>query len=188
MISRLSISGKLEKLKEYLQYLKGYQRHTIAEIKKNHTLQGAVLHYLQLSIECVIDIGEIIISEQRFRKPQEAREVLKILAEQNIIPKDFAEEFSKVASLRNILVHEYTAIDLVKVYQHLKNDLKDFDFYANVLLNFLKRNDSLLNFNRSSLLTVKIASRFTIHSISYIMLFYVNRFFQDFPISRSPRG
>lgn len=130
MIKYVNLNPKLEKLREYSSYLRSYQKHTIEELKKDHTLQGAVLHYLQLTIECVIDIGELLISELKLRKPEESREVIKILAENKIIPDDFAKRFAAVAGFRNILVHEYADVDLNRVYTHLQKDLQDFDFYA----------------------------------------------------------
>ncbi|UCD16044.1 MAG: DUF86 domain-containing protein [Candidatus Omnitrophota bacterium] len=138
MISRLNLNAKLEKLQEYVRYLKEYQKHPLKELQKDYTLTGAVLHYLQISIECVIDIGEVIISELKLRKPADGREVFKILAENEIIPSEFAERFAPVASFRNILVHEYAEIDLDKVYSHLQNDLKDFDFYVQCIAEFVK--------------------------------------------------
>lgn len=139
MISRWSVSGKMEKLREYAKYLKVYRTYPPEKIKKDHTLQGALLHYLQLSIKCTIDMGEIIISEGKFRKPQEAREVFSILAAHKILPADFAERFSNVTGFRNILVHEYAEVDLDKVYEYLQQDLKDFDFYAQCIAKFLNK-------------------------------------------------
>ena len=139
MIDYMIIGPKLEKLQEYVGYLKDYQKHSIKELKSDHTLQGAVLHYLQLAIECAVDTGEILISGLKLRKPQEAREIFKILAENGIIPDDFAEHFAPVASLRNILVHEYADIDLGKIHNHIQNNLKDFDFFARKIAQFLKK-------------------------------------------------
>jgi uncharacterized protein YutE (UPF0331/DUF86 family) len=132
------ITPKLEKLQEYVTYLKGYQGHRLEDIKKDHTLQGAILHYLQLAIECVLDIGEILISGLKLKKPEQAREVLIILAENDIIPKDFAKSFSPIAGLRNILVHEYVDVDMDKVYGYLKNKLVDFDLYARKIAQYIK--------------------------------------------------
>ncbi len=124
------ISLKLEKLQEYISYLKGYRAHCLDEVKNDHTLTGAMLHYLQLSIECVLDIGEMMISALRLRKPDQAREIFVILAEQGIIAKDFARDFSAVAGLRNILVHEYADIDIERIYHYIHDPLNDFDLYA----------------------------------------------------------
>ena len=138
MINYISFNPKLEKLQEYISYLKGYQKHSVEELEKDHTLQGAVLHYLQLAIECAIDIGELLISELKLRKPEESREVIKILAENGILQDDFAERFASVAGFRNILVHEYAKVDLDRVYNYLQNNLQDFDFYAKSITKYIK--------------------------------------------------
>ncbi|MDP2924638.1 MAG: DUF86 domain-containing protein [Candidatus Omnitrophota bacterium] len=138
MINAANFNSKLEKLQEYVGYLKDYRKRAIEELKRDHTFQGAVLRYLQLAIECVIDMGELLISELKLRKPAEVREVIKILAENKIIPDNFAKRFASVAGFRNILVHEYTDIDLNKVYNHLQNDLRDFDFYAKCIAQYIK--------------------------------------------------
>ncbi|MBU4343205.1 MAG: DUF86 domain-containing protein [Candidatus Omnitrophica bacterium] len=143
MINYVNFNPKLEKLQEYVSYLKDYQAHTLKELKKDHTLQGAVLHYLQLAIECAFDIGELLISELRLRKPEEAREVINILGENKIIPDDFAKRFAPVAGFRNILVHEYADVDLNKVYNHLQNDLQDFDFYAKCIAKYIKSRNKM---------------------------------------------
>lgn len=136
MITYVNLNPKLEKLREYVVYLRGYQKYTVAELEKDHTLQGAVLHYLQLAIECVIDTGEMIISELKLRKPEEAREVIKILAEHKIVTAQFAKRFSPAVGFRNILVHEYVDIDLKRVHHYLQHELGDFDFFARAIAKF----------------------------------------------------
>ncbi|MCL4474994.1 MAG: DUF86 domain-containing protein [Nitrospirae bacterium] len=133
------VSRKLESLREYVGYLKGYQSRTIEDMKKDPTLRGAVERYLHLSAECVIDVAEMMISELGLRKPEEYRESIDILGEAGIIPDEFAIEFSPVAGFRNILVHEYTKIDLTEVYRHLQKDLEDFERFAKYIVDYLKK-------------------------------------------------
>ncbi len=137
MINRVAINEKIEKLMEYVLLLKEYRKSTVTEIKEDMMLQGAVRCYMQLSIECVIDIGEILISGLRLPRPEEAREVIEILGKNKIIPAVFAKKFSFVAGFRNILVHEYAQVDIDRLYQHLKNDLHDFDFYIKHVVKFI---------------------------------------------------
>ena len=138
MIDKDAINKKIEKLKEYLVLLEGYRKSSLKELEEDLTLQGAVRCYLQLSIECVIDVGEIIISGLRLPQPEEARGVIEVLGKHKIIPISFAEHFAAVAGLRNILVHEYAKVDINKLYKHLKEDLQDFDFYAKRIAQYIK--------------------------------------------------
>ncbi|HDL21119.1 MAG TPA: DUF86 domain-containing protein [Nitrospirae bacterium] len=131
------VSNKLENLREYVGYLRGYRSCTIDELKRDHTLKGAVERYLQLSAECVIDIAEIMISELGLRKPEEYKESIDILGEAGVIPNDFAYYFSPLAGFRNILVHEYTKVDLSEVHRHLQKDLDDFEKFSRYIIDYL---------------------------------------------------
>lgn len=130
MIDYKNIAIRLDKLGEYIKYLKSYQKISLVQLKRDYTLQGAICRYFQLAVECVTDIGELLISSLALRKPKDAKEVIVILGENKIISSHFAKRFAPVAGFRNILVHEYLDIDFKKVHQHLKEDLKDFDLYA----------------------------------------------------------
>ena len=66
---REEIYSKLEDLKKYVQFLRSYQSHRKEELREDYTLRGAVERYLQLALECTLDIGEMIISKEGFRKP-----------------------------------------------------------------------------------------------------------------------
>jgi len=132
------VAKKLEQLREYVGYLKNYQKYSLDNLTKDHTLKGAVERYLHLSAECVIDIAEIIIAELRLRKPEEYREAIDILGEAGILPHEFAYRFAPIAGFRNILVHEYTKIDLAEVYRHLQQDLADFEKFAGYIIEYLQ--------------------------------------------------
>ena len=141
MIDYQNVSSRLERLKEYVTYLKSYQKKSLTKIKKDYTLQGAICRYFQLSVECVIDIAELLISSLGLRKPDTGFEAVEILGENKIIPLRFSKKFAPIVGFRNILVHDYLMIDLNKVYQHLKEDLKDLNLLAKLISNFLESKD-----------------------------------------------
>ncbi len=101
---KAEISRKLSDLKMYVGFLRQYQKKTLNDLKKDHTLRAAVERYMQLSLEIVIEIGEMIIAYKGFRKPARHREVIEILAENNVLPKPFAKKFASAMGFRNILV------------------------------------------------------------------------------------
>lgn len=139
MTFKEKVSNKLDRLTEYVGYLKSYRHYTVEDIKRDHTLRGAIERYLHLSAECVIDIAEMMISELGLRKPEEYKESIDILGEAGIIPDDFAYYFSPVAGFRNILVHEYAKIDLEEVHRHLQKDLSDFEKFSRYIADYLNR-------------------------------------------------
>lgn len=135
------ILNKLERLKEYVKILNSYRGHSVQEIKRDPTLKGAIERYLEVSLECCIDIGEMIISAKNLRKPETYKEVIEILGEESILSKEFALKFAEAIKFRNILVHMYTEIDVEKLYEILQNNIVDFDEFARYIAIYLEKGE-----------------------------------------------
>jgi uncharacterized protein YutE (UPF0331/DUF86 family) len=135
------ILNKLEKLQKYVRILNSYRKHSIKDIDEDFTLRGAIERYLQVSLECVLDIGEMVISKEGLRKPETYREVIEILGDEGILPEEFAEKFAEAAKFRNILVHMYAEVDVEMLYEILQNNLGDFDEFAKHIARYLQRKD-----------------------------------------------
>lgn len=133
------IVSKLDDLKKYAKLLKEYGSHAKAELKKDPMLRGAVERYMQLSIEIVIEAGEMIISSEGMRKPDTYRDVILILGEGGVLTKRFAAKLAPAAGFRNILIHRYGEVNLDELYAHMKGDLRDFDEFARQVSAYLNR-------------------------------------------------
>lgn len=92
---------------------------------------------MHLSIECLLDIGNHVIADHGYRKPETYSEILKILAEEDVISEKLFRELEGMASFRNVLVHDYLKLDLDMVYQVIKEKLKYFDELAGVYAGLL---------------------------------------------------
>ena|SRR5258708_7217122 len=137
MTDKASLRVRLEKLQQFQKLLKGYRKIPWRIFKDDLTIQGAAQHYFLLAIECCLDIGEIIIADQRFRHPTDNRDVFRILGEEKVLPKRFSERFMLAAGFRNLLVHGYTKIDLAKVYEHLQKNVDDLSEYARYVSGYI---------------------------------------------------
>ncbi len=93
---------------------------------------------LQILIEIVLDIANIIISSTDLEKPPTYRETILTLSQINILPKEFADEISKMAGFRNILVHDYAEVDEDIILELLKNKLDDFIQFIDYINKWLK--------------------------------------------------
>ncbi|MEO0190038.1 MAG: DUF86 domain-containing protein [candidate division WOR-3 bacterium] len=140
MFDKDRIFTRLDMLNEYLMILKECSREPFERLKSDKIFRGAVERYFQLAVECVIDIGEILISNLQLRKPEDARDVMDILGEKGIIPDEFAYRFGPITGFRNILVHNYVKIDLELVYKFLTENLEDFNQFARYISQYLLEN------------------------------------------------
>ena len=136
---KLEIEAKLRELKKYAQLLKGYQKHSKKRLETDMTIRGAVERYMQLAIEIVIEIGEMIIAKEGFKKPETYREVIEILGKNGVLQPAFAKKLAPAAGFRNILIHRYGKLDLNELYRHLQEDVNDFDTFIRQISRYLSK-------------------------------------------------
>lgn len=110
------IRARLERLRDYLKTLKTIQKYTIDQFKNDVFVRATAERYLHLSIECLLDIGNHIISDQGFRKPDTYAEIFEILVENKVISKKMFQGLEGMTAFRNVLVHDYLRIDADRVY------------------------------------------------------------------------
>lgn len=139
----MSAENKILRKLNFMQKCVGYLKSIDTDsnnLDMNYGLRSAVERNFQLAIESAIDIGEIIISEKGFERPEDYRSVFLILGKQGIIPMDFAEDFSVAAGFRNILVHIYEEVDSSLLDVFLNERLDDFDKFARHIATYISNN------------------------------------------------
>jgi uncharacterized protein YutE (UPF0331/DUF86 family) len=132
MVKKEIIAARLDKLREYLKTLKAVQKHDLQQFKSDPFVHGTAERYLHLSIECILDIGNHIIADRGYRKPDSYAEILEILSEEGVISGQLSKKMAGMAAFRNVLVHDYLKLDRDKVYQIIKEQVKNFEELAKV--------------------------------------------------------
>ncbi len=133
MVNRDVVLSRIDKLNEYMEFLKSVKDYSKEEYVNTPMVFGSTERFLHLAIECVLDIGNHIISDLRFRKPENNRDIFEILYENKLLPLELKENLCKMAQFRNILVHDYMKLDRGIVYGIVINNLRDLEeFVVNV--------------------------------------------------------
>lgn len=131
------IQEKLDQCKPYHDHLVEL-RSAIAKPDADWVVWGAAERYLQLAIECAIDVGEMIISWKRLERAEENRDVFLILGREGVLDPELARSLAGAAGLRNVLVHQYGRLDRDKLRQAIRDDLKDLEAFATVVAGLLR--------------------------------------------------
>ncbi len=137
MVKKEVIAARLDKLRGYLKILKAVQRYDLEKFKTDPFIHGTAERYLHLSIECILDIGNHIIADRGFRKPDTYADVLEILAEEGVISGNLNKKLAGMAAFRNVLVHDYLKLDHDKVYEILREQIKNLEKLAKIYSEFL---------------------------------------------------
>ena len=72
----------LERLREYLRILKVIQQKGVDQFTSDPLIHGAAERYLHLAIESALDIGNHVIFERGYRKPETYGEIFIILSQE----------------------------------------------------------------------------------------------------------
>ncbi len=123
------------------------KRHLSRVIEKRNTAlqtfledidrQESVLFNLQMAVQNCIDIAAHIIGEEGFGVPGSTSEMFYLLEENGYLDRNITEKMIKAVGLRNLIVHEYSKIDLAKVFEIAQNDIEDLNEYLIMLFNKL---------------------------------------------------
>lgn len=129
------ISEKFLQLDEFMGLLKKISATPMENFVADKLLVGSAKYYLQVSIECCLDITNHIISAEKLRAPNDYADSFKVIEENGIIPADLGNNLRQMAKFRNRLVHLYGEIDDRYVYDFLTDDLKDIHRFQSVMAN-----------------------------------------------------
>ena len=136
----MRILSQLQTLDDALRAWERYQQIPFDDLAQKKDTQYMVCHVLLLSIQASVDIATGIAVMKTPRRPGTYRETFQVLGNYQIIPEDLAKELSRLAGFRNILVHEYTALDIHRVYRVLQDDLETMKVFKNTARVFIKEN------------------------------------------------
>ena len=138
MVSFEKVIYKFQQLDEYLGLLQIISRTPEEQFLKDKILIGSAKYYLQVSIECCLDVANHIIASEKFRAPRDYADSFRVIQEQGIISSDLGDRLRQMAKFRNRLVHLYGEIDNSYVYNYLQNDIKDAEEFKSIIINRYK--------------------------------------------------
>jgi len=133
MVSVDKITYKFGQLDEFLAILKGMRKTPIDKFLKDKILIGSAKYYLQVSVECCLDIANHITAAEGFRAPKDYADSFKVLEEKGVLDEELGMKLRQMAKFRNRLVHLYGEIDDGYVHDFLNADLKDILDFKRVI-------------------------------------------------------
>jgi len=134
MVSKEKIQQKFALLEDYLNTLQKISQTPVDQFLRDKILIGSAKYYLQVSIECCLDVAHHIISAERFRAPSDYADSFRILEEQGMLDKDLMLRLQQMAKFRNRLVHLYGEIDNQYIFKILSSDLEDFRLFEKTVI------------------------------------------------------
>lgn len=141
MLDEHKIKTRIEEIRKTVKSLeKDFKNLPEEKLITDEILYRAAERNLEIAIQCIIGIGNHIISQLGLERPKkENKEIFSILAKEKIIPKDFAQKLMDMVGYRNILVREYLDVERHNTYLNIQDSLGDFAEFAKFIEEFLQK-------------------------------------------------
>ncbi|MBI5485949.1 MAG: DUF86 domain-containing protein [Deltaproteobacteria bacterium] len=105
------LDGALDRLEQYARDI------DLVLFTTQGVHQDGVLRAMTLAGQCAIDLALMIIADRRLGSPPTYREAFLALARARIIPRESEQPLAQWASIRNVIVHLYTKLDLEELHR-----------------------------------------------------------------------
>ena len=129
----------INELQDYLAKLDEAQAYSKDDFFHSWNIYFSVERLLQLAVECIIEIGEDIISIGRYKKPQTYRETFAILAQKEILDIALADQMIGYVDMRNKLVHAYATVPRERIYELCQQGTASFRRFIAAVKQFFQQ-------------------------------------------------
>ena len=137
MVDLHALASRLSALEGYRAKLEAFRRFSRDEFLSDEDLYQLAERYLHLACECMLDAAQHVIAELGFRQPNDYRDAMEVLCEEEILARDLAERLKGWMGFRNVLVHFYLGIDHHRAFDAIQSELGDLEGFAAQLVQLL---------------------------------------------------
>jgi len=138
LVDNTLILRKIADLERYLEQVRTFSRITLEEYQADWKVQRVVERTLQMMVETCVDIANHIVSDRGLRTPTSYADTFKVLSESDVVDPELHARLEKMAKFRNVVVHQYEAVDAEIVLAILRRQLGVFGKYRDAVLACLR--------------------------------------------------
>ena len=130
MVDKDLISIKLGELSLRLERARSHCPPTVEELAGDDDALDIVAFNLMLAMQSALDLASHIIADEGWEPASNLAESFRRLGERAILSRDTVEAMARGASLRNLVAHGYSKIDVAKVHRAATEGTRELDRFA----------------------------------------------------------
>jgi uncharacterized protein YutE (UPF0331/DUF86 family) len=127
--------------RELLRLLDAYRGHLqqqltvdVAAVEPFGALDAAVQRWLQLAIQCCLDLGDALLGRLGLPEPPRYRDIFDALARAGVLDAPLARAMERLADHRNALAHAYLDLSPQETWRWLREGLPAMAEFAQRIL------------------------------------------------------
>jgi uncharacterized protein YutE (UPF0331/DUF86 family) len=133
MVDRDVVARRILALNEAIGHLRASNAGDEASLRSQAMLRAATERWTQIAIESCIDLAFHVLADRGLPAPPSGRAAFQALAMEGVLEAPLAERLGNAVSMRNVLVHDYVAIDLALLARTVRDDLVDLESFASTI-------------------------------------------------------
>lgn len=126
MLDRARVLAKLDELEGYLRELEHRTPPALGAYQADLGTRLAVERLLHISIECLLDIGEVFVQGLRLGLPESEAGLMQRLEEAGVLEGADLKLLKEMQRFRNVLVHRYGQLDAARVHANALRGSREF--------------------------------------------------------------
>ena len=142
-IHKTRILEKFDYAKQYLKELDIVLENTMERFREEIPLQLMGERLFEILSQIMLDVCTHIIAKLELGTPRDYADCLKKLSsnEMRILQKEDAERLQNIIKMRNLVVHQYVAVDHEILFNALPLIKSDFEMYRNAIIAWMENLD-----------------------------------------------
>jgi uncharacterized protein YutE (UPF0331/DUF86 family) len=114
------LADRLAELRRHLDHLEALRPRIggVSDLERDLSLHNDVLFSLLMTCQAVIDVAAELAA-RRSSRYEDYRGAIRALAADSRFPEELVRELERLPGFRNVLIHDYAALDLARVIEAL---------------------------------------------------------------------
>ena len=138
------IQSRLPAIKKYIGILEPIIPKALVDSLEMYAIE----RLFQLIVDAAIDINTHIITRSDLEPPDDYQGTFSILADNKIIPREFADKIYKSVGLRNLLVHGYEKVDKSKSLGDIASGISQYTEYMGYIERFTEESKGFIKLTK----------------------------------------
>lgn len=125
MVDRTVLAKKVAAVRDAVARIREVLPDSIDAFGADRTAREIVILNLFIGLQESIAIATHWLADEGWGVPQSYGEAFMVLAEKDVIERGLAERLCAASGLRNLIAHQYGAVDADRIFALASNDLED---------------------------------------------------------------
>src|SRR5947207_7955526 len=113
----------LKLLRQYTASLRQMETVDPATVRPFDTQDAALQRWLQLAIQCCLDLGDSLLGRLGEPEPPRLRDIFPALVRRGVIDRSLAQTMERLTDYRNVLGHAYSSLTPVETWRQVRQAL-----------------------------------------------------------------